>query len=207
MNRISLFLLIGFFAFSCSRIKQETTRTICPTDTSTYSFISYYPNGNYKKTGAFRNMKRIHTWISWYTDGTIRWRLEYAEENIILLDEDREFPVLKFENDTLQVGKTVKFKAIGLLPFEELESSENVILERLPDDPEFDYEVTPIKDGQAYFYYMRKTRVEDTNYKLIVSEYKITEEETKKLPVKMYKETTYELASKAIYYPAEDSVK
>ena len=33
------------------------------------------------------------------------------------------------------------------------------------------------------------------------------EEETKKLPVKMYKETTYELASKAIYYPAEDSVK
>jgi hypothetical protein len=208
MCRNIIFLLTCLFCFSCKNAeeKQETFHTICPTDTSIYSFMAYYPNGNFKKTGTFQNMKRIQSWTAWYMDGSIRWQFEYMSANKLALDDDRNLPVLTFETDSLNIGIPVKLRAAELLPFEDLDSSENFSLRRLQEDPEYDYEIIPLKGDSAYFNYTRETVVRNRDYKHILSEYGLTEEEAKKCHLKLYVKTTFNLAKKKLY-PARDTIK
>jgi len=199
------FIYLGLFLilFSCNLAKEDMDiREIeCSLAEmrSDFFFVSYYPDGGVKKKGSFCNLNGKGSWTAFYSDGLPRWTFTYTGEKAIYMNPERPYPQLFFEHDSLFVGHKTRFRAQGLLPFEELEPSDNYTLSRLEDDPEYDYVVTPIEEGVAHFFYTRKALVDDfMDYKAITDESKPSEE-ADKVFVNIYENKMICLAVMPIY--------
>jgi len=153
----------------------------CLNDTSIYQIMTFYPDGSLACIGNVINMKREGLWTEWYLDGDIRREMKYYENNVIV-EGPRPDPVLIFDNDLLPMGEKICFRAINLLPGEEIIVSDNAEITQLKDNSMYDYEVMALSGDTVDFFYPRLIKSHEDISEYLYHEYGIPQKETLEMP-------------------------
>jgi hypothetical protein len=162
LNRASLFRVHENVLASISIYKNKKAEycsnalePVTLPDTAMYYLVTYYPNGIIKERGFIKRMKKEGLWSDYYNDGIVRGMLYYEEDSIIRPKSPILVSTVLFEDNQLKLGKRTRARVGNLFPTDKLSVSDNVRMEKLKDNSEYDYYVTPLSEGIAYFYLIR----------------------------------------------------
>jgi hypothetical protein len=142
-------------------------------DTTSYSFASYYSNGQLLSKGHIKDGKRNGLWEEWYADETLKWEGSY-EDNQTLKLPIKDFkiilkgPILKSNNTSY-----LRVKATGVNPDDAIIGCTNGVIKRSDNRGLYDFMVTPKHvGGIKFFLYIVKnqTFVPIAQDSLLVSE-------------------------------------
>jgi hypothetical protein len=142
-------------------------------DTTSYSFESYYSNGQLLSKGHVKEEKRNGLWKEWYADGALKWEGTYENNQIDKLPV-ADFKII-LKDSILKKDHTsyLRVKATGMNPDGAIIGCSNGIIKRADNRELYDFMVTPKHVGKIkFFLYVVKnqTFVSIAQDSLLVSE-------------------------------------
>ena len=128
-------------------------------DSTKYSVIYYYSNGQIKAKGNITDSHRNGNWQEWYSDGSEKWNGEYdyGKRKIETLTAE---PKIIIEDSVFRKGEQTYLKAYieGVHPEDMAIACNNGIIKVADKKEMFDYVVIPKKQGVIKFTFFIKNQ-------------------------------------------------
>lgn len=158
----TVILLVFFTACNKSAEKKFYTNGVLyeqreynkKSDSTIYSCVYYYPNGQVRAIGVIKNGSRNGVWEEFYADGSEKWLGEYnnGKRKLIILSN---YPQVVFKDSVLRINKINYLKVFlkGVHPDDIIIACDNGIITKADRKDLFDYMVTPNRKGAIKFFF------------------------------------------------------
>ncbi len=107
INRKITLVLICLMTFACSFERKTNPKSNGTASNHDSIFVSYFNNNTLKEKGIIEDSLRKGLWKEWYSDGRLKWKGYFDENNIRQINISQQTPDIIFDNGKtdLEVGK------------------------------------------------------------------------------------------------------
>ncbi|TAJ04376.1 hypothetical protein DMA11_23915 [Marinilabiliaceae bacterium JC017] len=98
-------ILICLIIFACSHKKKTEYQDDQSNLIQDSTFVCYFDSGAIKEKGILKDSSKIGLWKEWYSDGKLKWKGYFDENNNREINISQQIPDIVFNNTELEVGK------------------------------------------------------------------------------------------------------
>ncbi|MFV0290458.1 MAG: toxin-antitoxin system YwqK family antitoxin [Mangrovibacterium sp.] len=169
MNSFKYYILVFclFQSFSCKRSERTfyssgqlaEVRSFHNKKATSYTFKSYYPNGQIKTTGCVLDGHKNGFWKERYSDGKLKWACNYnMGVRVVKIPNKKPQITLSDSNLRANISTHIRVNIEEVHPFDFMIACNNGQIKLAEDSMQYLFTVRPKKSGIIRFHFLMRNR-------------------------------------------------